>query len=176
MPALPLVIVAAIADNNVIGDDNKLIWRLKTDMRRFRRLTTGCPIIMGRKTYLSIGKPLPGRETIVLTRDAHFSTEGVHVAHSLDGALELAQSLGRAMGAHSVIIGGGTEIYGQALPFADRLELTFVHAAPQGDAVFPEWNRAAFEVVAREDHPHGPDDEHAFTFATFRRRDEPAFR
>jgi dihydrofolate reductase len=170
MAELPLVLVAAIADNGVIGDDNRLIWRLKTDMKRFRRMTTGCPILMGRKTWLSIGKPLPGRETLVLTRDPDFAAEGVHVAHSLDAAIALARRLGSAMGAHSIIIGGGTEIYAQALPLADRLELTFVHAAPDGDASFPPWPKADFVETAREEHPRGPDDEHPFSFATFRRR------
>ena len=170
MAALPLVIVAAIADNGVIGDDNKLIWRLKTDLRRFRRLTTGCPIIMGRKTFLSIGKPLPARETIVLTRDPSFGADGVHVAHGLDEAVAMGQRIGVEMGAHSVIIGGGTEIYAQALDIVDRLELTLVHAQPEGDAVFPDWDRTAFEQTEREEHPRSADDEHAFSFATFRRR------
>ncbi|WP_439496631.1 dihydrofolate reductase [Bosea sp. (in: a-proteobacteria)] len=167
---LPLVLVAAVADNGVIGDDNRLIWRLKTDMRHFRGLTNGCPLLMGRKTFLSIGKKLPGRETIVLTRDPGFSADGVHVAHSLDEGLEQGQRLGQAMGAHSVIIAGGTDIYAQTLPRADRLELTLVHAEPPGDAHFPEWDRAAFELIAQEAHPQGPEDEHPFTFATFRRR------
>ncbi len=130
---------------------------------------------MGRKTYLSIGKPLPGRETIVLTRDAHFSTEGVHVAHSLDGALELAPELGRAMGAHSVIIGGGTEIYGQAHAFRGPARTDLRACGAAGRCGFPGMeSRCLRSRRARKDHPHGPDDEHAFTFATFRRRDEPA--
>ena len=170
MVALPLVIVAAIADNGVIGDDNKLIWRLRTDLRRFRRLTTGCPIIMGRKTFLSIGKPLPGRETIVLTRDPKFRPAGVHLAHSLDDALAQGQNLGAAMGADSITVAGGAELYRQVLPLADRLELTLVHATPPGDALFPEWDRSLFVAGARESHPGGSDDEHAFSFATFRRR------
>jgi dihydrofolate reductase len=170
MTALPIVIVAAIADNGVIGDDNRLIWRLKTDLRRFRSLTLGRPVLMGRKTFLSIGKPLPGRETIVLTRDPAYRPEGVHVAHALDEALLRAQRLGADMGADSVAVAGGAEIYRQALPLADRLELTLVHAAPEGDAVFPDWDRNAFDAGARESHPRSPDDEHPFTFATFRRR------
>jgi dihydrofolate reductase len=168
--ALPLVIVAAIADNGVIGDDNRLIWRLKTDMRRFRGLTLGRPLLMGRKTFLSIGKPLPGRETIVLTRDPAFRPDGVHVAASLDEAMLAGRRIGAAMAADSVVVAGGSEIYRQALPLADRLELTFVHATPSGDALFPAWDRAAFEQVASESHPRAPDDEHAFSFATFRRR------
>ncbi|CAM5765710.1 dihydrofolate reductase [Bosea minatitlanensis] len=170
MAALPLVLVAAIADNGVIGSDNRLIWRLRTDLKRFRQLTTGCPVVMGRKTFLSIGKPLPGRETIVLTRDPGFAAEGVHVAHGLDEALALAQRLGAKMGAPAVIIGGGTEIYAQMLALADRLELTRVHAAPAGDARFPAWDESAFAEVAREDHPADSDNEHAFSFVSYRRR------
>ena len=170
MAALPIVLVAAIADNGVIGNDNKLIWRLKTDLRRFRNLTNGCPLVMGRKTYLAIGKPLPGRETIVLTRDPDFRAESVNVVHSLDAALELGQRLGQAMAASAVIIAGGSEIYARALPRVDRLELTLVHAEPAGDAYFPAWDRAAFELSGREDHPADADNEHAFAFATYRRR------
>jgi len=168
--ALPIVLIAAIADNGVIGDDNRLIWRLKTDLRRFRSLTLGRPVLMGRKTFLSIGKPLPGRETIVLTRDAEFRAEGVHVAHSLEEGLAEGQRLGASMGADSVVVAGGADIYAQALPLADRLELTLVHAEPAGDAIFPDWTRAAFDATGRESHPASVDDEHAFTFATYRRR------
>jgi dihydrofolate reductase len=170
MQPLPVVLIAAIADNGVIGSDNRLIWRLRTDLQRFRRLTTGCPIIMGRKTYLSIGKPLPGRQTVVLTRDRAFHAEGVHVAHEVPEALALAQRLGQEMGAHSVIVGGGTEIYAQMLPLADRLELTMVHARPSGDAVFPDWDKAAFAEAARESHAADAENEHPYTFVTYARR------
>ncbi len=167
---LPLVIIAAVADNGVIGDDNRLIWRLKTDLRRFRSLTLGRPVLMGRKTFLSIGKPLPGRETVVLTRDAGFRPEGVHVAGSLDEALATGQRLATSMAADSVVVAGGADIYAQALPLADRVELTLVHAQPAGDAVFPNWREADFEETDRVEHARGADDEHAFTFATYRRR------
>jgi dihydrofolate reductase len=170
MAELPIVLIAAVADNGVIGDDNRLIWRLKTDLRRFRSLTLGRPVLMGRKTFLSIGKPLPGRETIVLTRDPGFRPEGVRTAPDLAAALSLAQQIGAQMGADSVTVAGGAEVYRQILPRADRLELTFVHARPEGDARFPEWERSAFVAAPPETHPAGPDDEHAFTFATFRRR------
>lgn len=174
--ALPLVVIAAVADNGVIGDDNRLLWRLKSDMKHFRSLTVGRPVLMGRKTFLSIGKPLPGRETIVLTRDPAFSAEGAHIAHSLDEALATGQRLGRVMGADSVTVAGGADLYAQTLPLADRIELTQVHAAPEGDAIFPDWDRSAFEATRRESHPRGADDEHAFTFATFSRRPDAAFR
>lgn len=170
MSRLPIVVIAAVADNGVIGDDNRLIWRLKTDMKRFRSLTLGRPVLMGRKTFLSIGKPLPGRETVVLTRDLDFRPDGVRVAHSLPEALFEGQRLGEAMAADSVVVAGGTDLYRQALPLADRLELTLVHATPSGDALFQGWDKADFELTARESHPHGPDDEYPFTFATYRRR------
>ncbi|WP_248309565.1 dihydrofolate reductase [Bosea sp. Tri-44] len=169
MANLPVVLIAAIAENGVIGRDNLLIWRLKTDMRRFRELTMGCPIIMGRKTFLSIGKPLPGRQTVVLSRDPAFGPDGVYVVPSLDQALATAQGLGKAMGARAVIVAGGGEVYAQALPIADRLELTFVHARPEGDAVFPDFDRAVFHESTRSEHPAGADDEFSFAFVTFER-------
>lgn len=170
MAKLPVVMVAAIAENGVIGRDNQLIWRLKTDMRRFRELTMGCPIIMGRKTFLSIGKPLPGRQTVVLSRDPDFGPEGVYVVPSLDQALATAQGLGTAMGARAVIVAGGADVYAQALPVADRLELTFVHARPEGDVVFPDFDRTAFRESTRSEHSAGADDEISFAFATFERQ------
>jgi dihydrofolate reductase len=166
---LPLVIVAALADNRVIGDDNRLIWRLRSDLRRFRDITLGTPMVMGRKTFLSIGKPLPGRETIVLTRDAAFQAEGVHVAHSLEAAMALAQQLGGKMGAAHVTIAGGADIYAQTLPLTDRMRLTLVHASPEGDALFPEFNRADFRETARDRHSAGPDDAYPFTFVDLER-------
>lgn len=169
MAQLPVVLIAAIAENGVIGRDNQLIWRLKTDMRRFRELTMGCPIIMGRKTFLSIGKPLPGRQTVVLSRDPSFGPEGVYVVPSLDQALATAQGLGKAMGARAVIVAGGGEVYAQALPVADRLELTFVHARPEGDSVFPDFDHAAFRESARSEHSAGVDDEFSFAFVSFER-------
>jgi dihydrofolate reductase len=167
---LPLVIVAALADNRVIGDDNRLIWRLKSDLKRFRALTMGTPMVMGRKTFLSIGTPLPGRETIVLTRDPAFAAEGVHVAHGLDEALAMGEARGAAMGAGHVTIAGGADVYAQALPLADSLRLTLVHARPKGDALFPAFDRSDYVETWRETHPAGPDDEHAFTFLDLVRR------
>ena len=170
MQKRPIVLIAAIADNGVIGDDNRLIWRLKTDLRRFRSLTLGRPVLMGRKTFLSIGKPLPGRDMIVLTRDAGFAVDGVRVAHSLDEALAAGQEAAAASGADSVAVAGGAEVYRQVLPFADRLELTFVHAEPAGDALFPDWERDAFDAGANEHHPADAENDHPYTFVTYRRR------
>jgi dihydrofolate reductase len=168
---LPLVLVAAVADNGVIGDNNRLIWRLKTDLKRFRALTIGRPVIMGRKTFQSIGKPLPGRTSIVLTRAAAYDVpEGVRLARSLDEALAIGREVAEATGADSIAVAGGADIYAQSLPLVDCLHLTLVHATPSGDAVFPYFSRADFIETARENHPQAPDDDHPFTFVDLSRR------
>jgi dihydrofolate reductase len=166
---LPLILVVAVAENGVIGNDNRLLWRLKTDLRRFRDLTWGKPIIMGRKTYESIGRPLPGRETVVLTRSKDFSADGVHVAGNWDEAVARAESLGRAMGADAVAVVGGAEIYSLSLPFVQKLHLTRVHAAPEGDTLFPSLPVGLFRETRREGHPRGTDDEHPFDFIDLER-------
>jgi dihydrofolate reductase len=172
----PLAIVAAIADNGVIGRDNKLIWRLKTDLRRFRDLTMTKPMIMGRKTFDSIGRPLPGRKTLVLTRDPAFSAQDVEVAHDWRDAVARADRLAESMQAAEIAVVGGAEIYALALPEAARLYLTLVHVEPPGDAVFPPFDRSLFREVRREPRAKGPDDEHAFTFTELERRPAAALR
>ena len=172
----PLALVAAVADNGVIGRGNRLIWRLKSDLRRFRDLTWGKPMLMGRKTFASIGRPLPGRETLVLTRDPAFAVEGGYVAHGWDEAVETAEALAERMGASEVAVVGGAEVYALALPHALRLYLTQVHAAPEGDALFPSFDRSAFRELRRTDHPAGPDDEHPFTFLDLQRSPEGSAR
>jgi dihydrofolate reductase len=167
---IPLILVVAMAENRVIGQDNRLLWRIKTDMGRFRRLTMGKPMIMGRKTFQSIGKPLPGRETIVLTRDEGFSAEGVHVTHTWEEAVAKGEELAAKAGADAISVAGGAEIYALALPHVQTLFLTEVHVAPEGDAVFPSFDRSQFREIKREDHPKGPDDEHPFTFIDLERR------
>lgn len=167
--AVPVVIVVAAAENGVIGRDNGLIWRLKSDLKLFRSLTIGRPLVMGRKTFDSIGKPLPGRETIVVTRDPGFRPEGVAVTHDLDAALALGQQIAARTGADSVAIGGGAEIYRQVLPRADRIHLTLVHTAPEGDATFPLPVPAAFSETSRRAMPSGPDDEFPFTILAYER-------
>ena len=167
---LPLIIVVAVAENGVIGRDNQLLWRLKTDLRRFRDMTWGKPMIMGRKTFQSIGKPLPGRETIVLTRDPSFAAEGVHVAHDWDGAVDLGSRLAASMKADAIAVVGGAEIYALALPHVEKIYLTEVHVAPEGDAIFPTFDRSRFREARRSDHPKGADDEHSFTFMDLERR------
>jgi dihydrofolate reductase len=167
---IPLVIVVAAADNGVIGRDNRLIWRLKTDLRRFRDLTWGKPMIMGRKTYESIGSPLPGRETVVLTRNRGFAPPGVHVGHDWRETVDLAQALARDSGAAEIAVVGGADIFALALPEAQRIHLTLVHAAPEGNVLMPSFDRALFRELKREPHAQGPDDDHPFTFIDLERR------
>lgn len=167
---LPLVIVAAVARNGVIGGDNRLLWRLKSDLRHFRSLTLGHPVIMGRKTYDSIGKPLPGRETIVVTRERMRRIEGVHVAHSIEDALAEAGNCAIRMGVGHAVVAGGAEIYKMMMPLAQRMEITEVGLDPEGDALFPPISRSDWREVKREAHRLGPDDEADFAFVSYIRR------
>ena len=156
---LPILIVAAVARNGVIGAGNQLLWRLSSDLRRFKALTLGKPLIMGRKTFQSIGRPLPERETIVVTRDPGFKPDGALVAHDLAAALALAEARAAAMGADSLVIAGGGELYAQTFALADRLAITEVALAPEGDAVFPPIDPAEWREIRREPGVRGPRDE-----------------
>jgi dihydrofolate reductase len=140
----------AMAENNVIGRDNKLPWHLPNDLKYFKKITTGKPIIMGRKTYDSIGKPLPNRTNIVITRDTKFYEDGVKVVHTLDDAIELAEATCLINALDEVIVIGGAEIYKLCLPKADRLYVTLVHANVDGDAYFPEIELSDYDEVKRE--------------------------
>lgn len=169
----PIAIIVAVAENGVIGDDNRLLWRLKTDLRRFRLLTMGKPLLMGRKTFQSIGKPLPGRHTVVLTRDPGFRAEGVAIATSLDEGIHLASDIARRVDAPEIVVAGGADVYRQALPRAARVHATHVAAHPPGDAHFPDLDPTVWRLTQREAHAAGPDDEHAFVFADYERADAP---
>ncbi|GHD63702.1 dihydrofolate reductase [Thalassobaculum fulvum] len=160
MPSI--VVVAAVARNRVIGSAGDLPWRLPADMRHFKAVTLGKPMVMGRKTFDSIGRPLPGRRTIVVTRDPAWSADGVETAPSLEAALALASS-GEP---EEIVVAGGGEIYAQALPLADRMRLTWVEADPQGDAVFPAFDAADWRETARERHP-AEDGRPAFAFVDY---------
>jgi dihydrofolate reductase len=145
-----LAIIAAVAENGIIGKDNALPWRLSTDLRRFKAVTWGKPVIMGRKTFESIGSPLPGRTTIVVSRDPAFSPQGALVVRDLDAALDAAEASAVSMRASEIIVAGGAEIYAQTIDLADRLYLTTVHAAPDGDTRFPDINEAEWKAVVTE--------------------------
>ncbi|MDP4005319.1 dihydrofolate reductase [Methylobacterium sp. NEAU K] len=155
-------LVAAIARNGVIGRDNGLAWHLSSDLKRFKALTMGKPMLMGRRTWDSIGRPLPGRRTLVLTRDPGFRAEGAETVHDWAGALAAASG-------SELMVVGGAEIYALALPHADRLHLTEVAAEPEGDVRFPSFARGDFRETFREAHPAGPRDEHAFAFVDWER-------
>ena len=170
----PLILVAAVARNGVIGGRNRLLWRLPSDLMRFKARTIGKPLVMGRRTFQSIGRPLPGREIIVVTRDERFSAEGVRVAHGLDEALALAAERAAAMGADAIVIAGGGEIYAQTIGRADRLAITEVGLEPEGDARFPPIDPGVWREVRREQGARGPKDEADFTFVEYERVGENA--
>jgi dihydrofolate reductase len=154
-----ITLVVAVAENGVIGRDGRLPWRLPSDLKRFRKLTLGKPMVMGRKTYDSIGKPLDGRDTIVVTRRADFNPPGVHRAASVEDALALGRKLAIGRGVGEVAVVGGEEIFKVALPSADRIYLTLVHAAPAGDIRFEIPDPQTWHETAREPMPQGPRDE-----------------
>jgi dihydrofolate reductase len=162
-------LVVAAAENGVIGRDGRLPWRIPSDLKTFRRLTLGKPIIMGRKTYQSIGKPLDQRDNIVVTRDLAFHVPGIIVTGSLDAALDKARALAAAKGIDEIVVIGGAELYRQALPLADRIYLTRVHAEPQGDALFPPLSEGDWREVSREPLPREARDEHACTLVILQR-------
>ena len=148
---MKLSMIVAAAQNRVIGRDNALPWYLPNDLKYFKQTTLGKPIIMGRKTYESIGKPLPGRTNIVITRQTDYQPDGVKVVHSVAEARDLAESVCLIDGKEEAMIMGGAEIYTLALPDADRLYLTEVHADVDGDAYFPEYDKTEWQEISRED-------------------------
>jgi dihydrofolate reductase len=150
----PLALIVALARNRVIGRDNRLPWHLPADLRFFKRTTMGKPLLMGRRTWESIGRPLPGRRMIVLSRDPAYQTPGCAVARSLDEALEVAGAV------PEIMVIGGASLYAQTLPLAERLYLTCVDADVPGDAWFPEWDERDWRRVWEE--PHLADNEHAW--------------
>ncbi len=164
MHVLPnLSLIAAMADNGVIGRDNQLPWRLPADLGHFKRLTMGKPIIMGRCTWESLPGLLPHRRHIVVTRDPDYVAEGAEIARSLDEALTLAGD------ADEMMIVGGANLYAQTLPMASRLYLTFVHDDFDGDTRFPAFDRDAWKEVARECHEADARNPHAYSFVTMER-------
>jgi dihydrofolate reductase len=166
---VPLAIVAAVARNGVIGANNGLPWRLSSDMKRFKALTWGKPLVMGRKTYLSISRALPGRETIVVTRDPAFAPAGVNIAHELEAALDLAAQRAGAMGAEEIIVAGGAEIYAQTMARASRLYITEVALDAVGDARFPPIDPSQWGEARRRKGDRGPCDEADFAFVDYER-------
>jgi dihydrofolate reductase len=170
---MEIVFVVAVADNGVIGAGGAIPWRLKTDMQRFKALTSGKPVVMGRKTFLSLRRPLPGRTNIVMTRDADFRGPGAVVTASLDHALAVAKGDALRRFVTEIAVIGGAEVYAQWMALADRLEVTEVHASPPGDTRFGPIDKTVWEEAARTENPSGPDDSAAFSFVTYVRRRQP---
>jgi len=164
-----IVLVVAVAANGVIGRDGDLPWRLPSDLKRFKALTLGKPVLMGRKTWASIGKPLPGRPNIVVTRDPDFSAPGAQVVSSLEAGLAAARREAERLGVDEICVIGGGEIYRQVFDRADILHVTHVEAEVEGDTRFPEIDPAQFDKVVEEPIPQGGKDSHAMHFTTWRR-------
>lgn len=163
---MEIVLVAAVAENGVIGRKGGLPWRLKSDLQHFRAVTLGKPVVMGRKTWESIGRPLPGRTNIVATRDRAFTARGAVVA-DLAAALEVARADALRRNVDAIAVIGGGDIYAQVFALATRLEITRVHARPDGETVFPPLDPAQWRETARRGFPAGPDDETSFDVLTF---------
>ena len=158
-----ITIIAAIANNNALGKDNQLIWHLSADLKRFKKLTTGHHIIMGRKTFESIGKPLPNRTTIIITRNKDYKQKGCLVAHSLKDALEMAKN------DNSPFIIGGAQIYKEAIKIVDKLDITFVHHDFKADVFFPEIDLKIWKETSREYFKADEKNKFDYSFVTFER-------
>ena len=168
--ATSITFVVAVAKNRVIGQAGELPWRLPGDLRRFRDRTMGRPLLMGRKTWQAIGRPLPGRETIVMTRDDRFRpAEGVHRVHSLAGALKCMDERAKAMGVDEAMVVGGADVYAALLPFASEINLTEVDLTPKGDALFPVLDERDWNEHSRTEFAVGQPDDAACVVRVLRR-------
>jgi len=160
-----IALVLAVSENGVIGKDNALPWRVPADLRYFRKVTASYPLIMGRKTFDSVGRPLPGRRNIIITRQANLQIAGCDVVHSLSEAIELAKSSGAAQ----ISIVGGAEIFRQAMPLANRIYLTRIHAEFEGDAFFTIPHPENWKETSREDHPADAENAYPLSFIVYDR-------
>lgn len=157
-----LTAIAAMSENRVIGKNNQLPWHLPADLRHFKRLTLNQHILMGRKTYLSIGRPLPQRTNIILTRDPHFQAPGCTVITAIDKILALAKE-------QEILIIGGAEIYTLLMPYITRIYLTIIHQVVDGDTFFPALNMQQWQQVSREDHSADAENQYQYSFLELRR-------
>jgi dihydrofolate reductase len=164
-----IALVVAMGDNRAIGKGGNLPWRLSSDMRYFREITMGKPIVMGRLTYMSLPRMLDGRLNIVLTRNAAFEAPGAVMAYNLEEALDVARREAKRTGAGEIMVIGGADLFRATLPQADRIYLTEVKATPDADTWFPELDRREWREVSRETHAPGPKDDHAFSFVVLER-------
>ncbi|MDO9138616.1 MAG: dihydrofolate reductase [Lutibacter sp.] len=159
-----VTIIAAIAANNALGKDNQLIWHLPVDLKRFKKTTLNHAVIMGRKTYESLGKPLPNRTNILITRDKNYKAEGCLVVNSVKEALKAAAEVDE-----NPFILGGAEIYKQAMPFTDKLDITFVHHQFEADVFFPEIDKTIWKETSRENFKADENNKYDYSFVTFER-------
>ncbi len=164
---MKIVLIAAFAQNRVVGINNALPWHLPEDLKYFKRTTTGKAIIMGRKTYDSIGRPLPNRTNIVISRKSELKIEGVKVVDSLQAAIDLAKEVNFINGVEEVMVIGGASIYEEALPKADRLYITHVHAEVAGDAYFPEVDLSQWQEVSRDDYVASESNPYDYSFVVY---------
>lgn len=170
MSDVETVLIAGVAKNGVIGRANALPFKLRSDMKRFKALTIGHPVIMGRTTYQSIGKPLPGRPNIVVSGDPAFKADGCEVYDDLFVALERGRQLSQGLGKTALFVLGGGQVYAQTIDDADRLEITHVDLDVEGDTHFPVIDEAVWQLQESVDQPAGPNDEADMVFATYRKR------
>lgn len=158
-----VIIIAAIAKNNALGKDNQLIWHLPADLKRFKSITSGQTVVMGRKTFESLGKALPNRKNVVITRNRNFKKEGVTVVNSLEEALAFSKEK------ENIYILGGAEIYSQALPIADLLDLTLIHGHFEADTFFPVIDQNIWKEIKREDHKKDDKNAYDYSFVTYKK-------
>jgi dihydrofolate reductase len=168
--SMKLAFVVAVAKNGVIGREGGLPWRLPTDLKHFRALTMGKPMLMGRRTWDSIGRPLPGRETIIVTRDRGFFAEGAHVAHTIEAGLGQAEEQAKRLQADTIMIVGGADLFAALLERADLIHFTEVDLSPPGDVIFPRLDPTHWVEIACEAPPRAPNDEANVRFLTYARR------
>ena len=167
---MEIVLIVAVAENGVIGRNNAIPWRLKSDLQRFKAMTLNKPVVMGRKTFQSLRRPLPGRTNIVMTRDPDYRAAGAVATTSFEGARAVAHGDALRRFATEIAVIGGAEIYAQWMGSASRLEITEVHTRPEGDTHLAAIDLAAWEEVVRVRNPAGPDDSADFSYVTYRRR------
>jgi dihydrofolate reductase len=164
-----IALVVAMGDNGALGMDGDLPWRLSTDMRRFREVTLGKPVLMGRRTFASLGRVLDRRVNVILSRERDFRVPGAIVAHSLAEGLTQGRLAAETAGVDEIMVIGGEDIFGEVMPQARRIYLTEVHASPAADTWFPPWDRSLWRELSRERHAPGPKDDHAFSFVLLER-------
>lgn len=176
---IKIAAIVAVADNGVIGRSHGqshlgLPWRIKSEFDYFKRVTMGHPLIMGRKSFEAIGKPLPGRPTIIVTRDKNWSFDGVTICHNLDDALRHGADKAHALDVDMVFVAGGAEIYALAMPLIDVLYFTEIHMSPEGDIRFPLFDRAGFSETKREFHKANAGEDADYTITVLARKKPPA--